>query len=207
MPLFFVLGITALKDGLEDRRRHIADRAENDRITRVYSREEQQFLPTHWKDVRVGDIIKTKNRELVCADMVLFASSNPNGAVHIMTANLDGETNLKQRTVHADMHLGSGIDSSGGGPVVQESLYAEIEGYIECDLPNKKLTQFCGVFFGDASPVSLSIQNTILRGVQVYLLILPRASINSAVAVTKHRLGHRLGRLYWRTDQDSNEQR
>ncbi|KAI9350349.1 hypothetical protein BDR26DRAFT_833502 [Obelidium mucronatum] len=49
------------------------------------------------KDIRVGDIIRLRDREFIPADIVVLASSNADGVCFVETSNLDGETNLKQR--------------------------------------------------------------------------------------------------------------
>ena len=77
-------------------RKHKADNVENNRETRTISKDGAEEKKT-WKDVKVGDIVQLKNRELVPADIVLLATSDPNGLAYTMTANLDGETNLKLR--------------------------------------------------------------------------------------------------------------
>ena len=50
-------------------------------------------------DIRQGHFVLVKNREMAPADMVLFASSNDQGSAYIETSSIDGETNLKLRTM------------------------------------------------------------------------------------------------------------
>lgn len=47
----------------------------------------------------MSDLLLVRNRELIPADMVMLASSETNGLSYVMTANLDGETNLKAKEV------------------------------------------------------------------------------------------------------------
>lgn len=64
-----------------------------------YPRKERSYVQKCWKDVRVGDFIQMKCNEIIPADILLLFSSDPGGICHLETANLDGETNLKQRRV------------------------------------------------------------------------------------------------------------
>lgn len=50
------------------------------------------------KDIRQGQFVFVKNREMVPADMLLLASSNDQGGAYIETSSIDGETNLKLRS-------------------------------------------------------------------------------------------------------------
>ena len=51
--------------------------------------------PTEFVFVKVGDIVRVNNNEEIPCDLVVISTSEPDGLCHIMTANLDGETNLK----------------------------------------------------------------------------------------------------------------
>ena len=93
-----------------------------------------------------------RNRELIPADMVLLASSESNGLGFVMTANLDGETNLKAKEVKKDF--------------LDLSEEAKIRGAkIMCDLPNNHLEHFEGTYvLADGRKVSLTARNILLRG-------------------------------------------
>ena len=47
--------------------------------------------------------IKIKQNDAIPADILILATSEPNGICFIETKNLDGETNLKQKGASADI--------------------------------------------------------------------------------------------------------
>ncbi|KAJ7749859.1 hypothetical protein B0H14DRAFT_2636297 [Mycena olivaceomarginata] len=56
-----------------------------------------QWERTLWKKLEVGDIVLLRDNEQVPADIIVLATSDPDGNCYLETKNLDGETNLKTR--------------------------------------------------------------------------------------------------------------
>jgi magnesium-transporting ATPase (P-type) len=49
------------------------------------------------RNIRAGDLVFVRNRDMIPADLILLASSNEGGNAYIETSSIDGETNLKLR--------------------------------------------------------------------------------------------------------------
>ncbi|VAH90524.1 unnamed protein product [Triticum turgidum subsp. durum] len=153
MPLAFVLAVTAVKDAYEDWRRHRSDRAENNRLAAVLSPgAAAQFVPTEWKHVRVGDVVRVGANESPPADMVLLATSDTTGVAYVQTLNLDGESNLKTRYAK------------------QETLTTPLEhlagAVVRCERPNRNIYGFQAnlELQGEGRRIPLGPSNIVLRG-------------------------------------------
>ena len=55
-PLIIILLVTGIKDIFEDSRRGKSDKEENFKKNEVF--DGRTFINTHWKDLKVGDVIK-----------------------------------------------------------------------------------------------------------------------------------------------------
>ncbi|KAF2735963.1 phospholipid-translocating P-type ATPase [Polyplosphaeria fusca] len=93
VPLGVVLLVSAIKEYIEDYRRKQSDSQLNSSKAQVLKG--SSFTDTKWINVAVGDIVRVQSEAPFPADLVLLASSEPEGLCYIETANLDGETNLK----------------------------------------------------------------------------------------------------------------
>jgi magnesium-transporting ATPase (P-type) len=95
-PLALIVGLTLTKEGLEDGKRHKADRAVNTRTAEVLCAD-GSFQAVGWASLQPGMVLRIADRGEFPADLVPLASSEDAGKCYIETANIDGETNLKLR--------------------------------------------------------------------------------------------------------------
>ncbi|XP_030251816.1 probable phospholipid-transporting ATPase VB [Sparus aurata] len=157
IPICIIMALTALKDAWEDFRRYQSDRKLNNTPCLIYSRKEKQFMERRWKDVRVGDFVKVFCNEIVPADLLLLHTSDPNGVCHIETANLDGETNLKQRRAMSGLCISD-----------PEFKPESFDSLVVCERPNNNLNHFkCYAEKPDKEKVGAGIESLLLRGCTV----------------------------------------
>ncbi|RQM25593.1 hypothetical protein B5M09_001368 [Aphanomyces astaci] len=95
-PLVLVLVATMIKEAVEDKVRHDADKTVNRAKTLVFVDATGGYEERMWQELQVGDVVKVLEGECFPADLVLLESSNIDGQAQVETANLDGETDLKQ---------------------------------------------------------------------------------------------------------------
>ncbi|KAH7354284.1 phospholipid-transporting ATPase [Plectosphaerella cucumerina] len=126
IPLVMVLMVSAGKELIEDHRRKQADNALNTSKARVLRG--SSFQDTKWINVAVGDIVRVESEEPFPTDLVLLASSEPEGLCYIETANLDGETNLKIKQALPETC-----------PMVSSSELSRFGGKIKSEQPNSSL--------------------------------------------------------------------
>jgi magnesium-transporting ATPase (P-type) len=77
LPLLFVVVIDAIFLIIEDMARHRADAHANASPTAVWDPDSSCFRHTPWSEVRVGQVLKIKNREPIPADVLILGVSAP----------------------------------------------------------------------------------------------------------------------------------
>uniref|UniRef100_A0A3B3D120 Phospholipid-transporting ATPase n=1 Tax=Oryzias melastigma TaxID=30732 RepID=A0A3B3D120_ORYME len=153
VPLVVVLGITAIKDLVDDLARHRMDKEINNRKCEVLlnGRSEPKTQTSF------GDVVRLKKNDFIPADLLLLSSSNPNSLCYVETAELDGETNLKFK-------MGLRVTDE---MLQEERQLAGFDALIECEEPNNRLDKFLGTMLWNGERYPLELDNMLLRGCKI----------------------------------------
>ena len=150
-PLVFVLGVSVLREGIEDYLRYRSDKEVNSAPTCIYR--EGKFEAARCQDIEVGHIVLVKKDQAFPCDLIMLANSNENLVAYIETSTIDGEKNLKTR-------LALDVTNSGFTP---ESVIRMLS-LVECDVPNARIYQFAGTLEYMSKVNSLDKNNLLLAG-------------------------------------------
>lgn len=150
-PLVFVVGLSMVKEAIEDWNRFLQDRSVNSRIVQVHAGN-GLFTRKPWKSLLVGDVVKINKNEYFPSDLLLLSSSYEDGICYVETMNLDGETNLKvKRSLESTLVLD------------EDSKFSDFKATIRCEDPNPNLYTFIGNFTFEYQSYSLSPSQILLR--------------------------------------------
>ncbi|KAL8441686.1 hypothetical protein Emag_006978 [Eimeria magna] len=135
--------------------RRATDRWRNFRVCTIIDGRRPQLRLVHWESLRVGNIVRLTDDEEVPADVVVLATSNPEGIAYVETSKLDGETTLKFK---------QGVKETR--TETYPLAIAGIRGRVVCEKPTSSMDQFTGSLKLDAHPraTSLDLSNFIHRG-------------------------------------------
>jgi len=155
VPLAIVLLVAAAKELSEDWQRYKGDVEMNSRLVQVL--ENGSWTQRPWRAVRVGDVVRLERDAFFPADLLLLASSEPEGLAYVETANLDGETNLKVKQA-----------SPATAALVSAETVGTLRGHLACEAPNNSLYTFDGTLHLEGRPpVPVGPDQVLLRGAQL----------------------------------------
>ena len=154
-PLIIVLLVSAGKELIEDFKRKNSDKSLNHSKARALRG--STFDNVRWVSVKVGDIVRVESEESFPADLVLLATSEPEGLCYIETANLDGETNLK---------IKQAIPETAN--LVSPSDLGRLSGRVRSEQPNSSLYTYEATLTmsagGGEKELPLAPDQLLLRG-------------------------------------------
>uniref|UniRef100_H0UUX6 Phospholipid-transporting ATPase n=1 Tax=Cavia porcellus TaxID=10141 RepID=H0UUX6_CAVPO len=156
LPLFFVITVTAIKQGYEDWLRHRADNEVNK--STVYIIENAKRVKKESEKIKVGDVVEVQADETFPCDLILLSSCTTDGTCYVTTASLDGESNCKTYYAVRDtiaLCTAESIDS--------------LRAAIECEQPQPDLYKFVGrinIYSNSLEAVARSLgpENLLLKG-------------------------------------------
>uniref|UniRef100_A0A8C9LCD2 Phospholipid-transporting ATPase n=1 Tax=Pavo cristatus TaxID=9049 RepID=A0A8C9LCD2_PAVCR len=131
LPLFFVITVTAIKQGYEDWLRHRADNEVNK--SNVFVIENAKQVQKESEKIKVGDIVEVKADETFPCDLIFLASSSTDGTCYVTTASLDGESNFKTHYAVRDTTV-----------LCTDEAIDSLTATIECEQPQPDLYKFVG---------------------------------------------------------------
>lgn len=149
-PLGFVLGVTLIREAIDDLLRYKRDKAVNSECyTKITRHEGNQRIPS--AKIKVGDLILVDKNQRVPADMVFLRTSEKNGACFIRTDQLDGETDWKLR-----------LATSPTQELDNNDAIFEMDAFIHAEEPRRDIHSFQGKFVNNSTnkETPLSIENT-----------------------------------------------
>ncbi|NXU48658.1 AT11C ATPase, partial [Turnix velox] len=156
LPLFFVITVTAIKQGYEDWLRHRADNEVNK--STVFVVENAKQVQKESEKIKVGDIVEVKADETFPCDLIFLASSSVDGTCYVTTASLDGESNFKTHYAVRDTTV-----------LCTNEAMDTLTATIECEQPQPDLYKFVGritIYRSNQEPVARSLgpENLLLKG-------------------------------------------
>uniref|UniRef100_A0A8B9XN15 Phospholipid-transporting ATPase n=1 Tax=Bos mutus grunniens TaxID=30521 RepID=A0A8B9XN15_BOSMU len=156
LPLFFVITVTAIKQGYEDWLRHRADNEVNK--STVYIIENAKRVKKESEKIKVGDIVEVQADETFPCDLILLSSCTVDGTCYVTTASLDGESNCKTHYAVRDTIELRTVESIDN-----------LRAAIECEQPQPDLYKFVGrinIYSNSIEAVARSLgpENLLLKG-------------------------------------------
>lgn len=154
-PLIFVLGLSILREGMEDYSRHRSDIEMNSKCRcQVYR--EGKFQKIKWAELLVGDIVLVEEMETLPGDLIVLSTNLESGICYIETSSLDGEKNLKPKMSPKEIFedIGQNLDKA----------VLRLEGKVVCESPNPLLHEFNGTLSLRNHKVLLGHKQLLMRG-------------------------------------------
>ena len=144
-PLIFVLGVSMIRDLIEDLSRLQYDRLNNNGEVIVFR--EKKFIKSISSSLRLGELIIVSENEQIPADMIIIDSNLNDGMAYVETSSLDGEKNLKPKISNNNLCglFKNCLNSPEQNPFNSNIFKGmEIEGFCQCNPPNYILNRLDG---------------------------------------------------------------
>jgi phospholipid-transporting ATPase len=144
IPLIFVLGVSMIREIVEDLARKNYDNSNNKEEVIVLR--DNRFVRAKSKSLKYGEIILVYENRSIPADMILIDSGFIEGTCYVETSSLDGEKTLKLKVAnkYTQGFISNDIDKPKRiTKYIQPHRYS-FNGYIKINTPNIDLNYVNG---------------------------------------------------------------
>jgi len=144
VPLIFVLGVSLIREGIEDLVRHNYDNLNNEE--KVIVLRNNKFVKSISKTLKNGEIILVYENKSIPTDMILIDSGFSEGICYVETSSLDGEKTLKLKVANRYTRgfISNDIKDNKG---IEKFIHGEkylFNGFIKINSPNADLNYING---------------------------------------------------------------
>ena len=170
VPLLFVLGVSMIREAIEDLVRNNYDKLSNEEEVIVLRN--NKFIKSLSKTLRQGEIILVYENRKIPADMILIDTGFGEGTCYVETSSLDGEKTLKLKVANKhtkgfisdDIMVNKGIEK-----FIQPEKYS-FGGYIKINSPNANLNFINGSLYALFNKKNVEIDQNISISINEFLL-------------------------------------
>jgi len=144
IPLIFVLGVSMIREAIEDYVRNNYDNISNEEEIIVLRN--NKFIKSMSKTLRCGEIILVYENKSIPADMIIIDSGLEEGTCYIETSSLDGEKTLKLKVAnkYTQGFISSEIKENKGIEKLIQPGDFNFNGFIKINMPNIDLNYVNG---------------------------------------------------------------
>ena len=170
VPLIFVLGVSMIRELIEDLVRNNFDNLNNEEEVIVLRN--NRFIRAMSKTLRYGEVILVYENKNIPADMILIDSGLGEGICYVETSSLDGEKTLKLKVAnkYTQGFLSKDINTSRGITRLFLSKRYSFNGYIKINAPNIDLNYVNGKIHTLFKKDGCTIEEDIIISTNEFLL-------------------------------------
>ena len=170
IPLIFVLGVSLIREAIEDLVRHNYDNINNEEEILVFRG--NKFIKAPSRTLRHGEIILIYENKIIPADIVLIDSGFIEGTCYVETSSLDGEKTLKlkvankytQGFISKDIKVNKSVER-----FIKGKDYS-FNGFIKINAPNPDLNYVNGTIHVIFGKKDVNINQEVIISINEFLL-------------------------------------
>ena len=170
IPLIFVLGISLIREALEDLVRHNYDNLNNQEEVIVLR--ENKFVKSTSRTLKHGEIILVYENRSIPADMIVIDSGFSEGICYVETSSLDGEKTLKLKVAnkYTKGFFSNDIKENKGIEKYFHYNQYSLSGTVKINEPNIDLSYINGSIHAIFIKKECKIDETIIVSTAEFLL-------------------------------------